>query len=199
MQEFDSDIFESTWFNLFYIMTTLPQIFLTLYIIILKPGRKLSDYNINRFKPADLLKAAAVLLGIYICIIPVGFISKIFVPDLGNPVVYGAGWQFGNPSLIPLVVISCIATGYSEEIFFRAYLVKSLEKSGLKIVPAAAVSALLFGSGHIYEGFYAFAATAVIAVFLSFVFTKTKSIHAISIGHGLYNFSVLIISMMGVL
>jgi len=197
MQEFQPDIFENTWFNLFYIITTLPQVVLTLYIIMLKPGRKLSDFDIYGFKLSDLPKSLLALAGIFVCIIPVGLISILIVPEIDNPVVYGAGWQFSRPSLIPLVLISCIATGYSEEIFFRAYLVKILEKSGVRLIPAAAVSAVLFGSGHIYEGFYAFAATATIGIFLSFVFNKTKSIHTISIAHGLYNFSVLMISMMG--
>ena len=111
-----------------------------------------------------------------------GFISLLIVPELDNSAVYGTGWQFGNPRLIPLVLASCILTGYSEEIFFRAYLVKILKISGLKTFPAAAVSAVLFGSGHFYEGLYAFAATAVIGGFLSFVFAKTKSIHTISVG-----------------
>lgn len=196
IEEFEPDIFENLWFNLFYIVTTLPQIFLVLYIIILKPGRKLSDYDIFGIRRRDIPLSLLVLGGIYVCILPVGYIALWLVPDIDNSVVYGAGWQFSNPGLIPIILISCIATGYSEEIFFRSYLVKSFRNSGLKLIPAAAVSAIVFGSGHIYEGFYAFAATAVIGAFLSFVFHKTKSIHAVSIGHGLYNFSVLIISLM---
>jgi hypothetical protein len=199
MQEFEPDIFESVWFNLFYIITTLPQILLVLYIIILKPGRQLSDFDIFRPRLRDLPGSILTLAGIYLCIIPVGLISIILVPELDNTVVYGTGWQFTTPTLIPIILLSCIATGYSEEIFFRSYLVKSFRRSGLKLAPSAAVSAIIFGSGHLYEGFYAFAATAVIGAFLSFVFAKTKSIHMISIGHGLYNFSVLLISMTEVL
>ena len=197
MQETASDMFESAFFNFYYIFSTLPQILLILYIIILKPGRRLSDFDIGPFRPADLWKALATLGGIYLCIIPVGLISVLLIPELDNPVVYGAGWEFSSYRLIPLVFTSCIVTGYCEELFFRSYLYKMLRKAGTAEIPAVAVTALLFGSGHIYEGYYAFAATAVIGAFLSFVFIKTKSIHTIAVGHGLYNFSVLLLSMTG--
>ncbi|HAK44438.1 MAG TPA: hypothetical protein DCO79_00735, partial [Spirochaeta sp.] len=133
------------------------------------------------------------------CIIPVGFISMLIEPEIENQLVYGIGWQFSNYKLLPLVFLSCMVTGYTEEIFFRSYLFKSLQNAGAGLLPAAIITSLLFGAGHIYEGYYAFAATAAIGAFLSFIFIKTKSIHTVAIGHGLYNFSVLLIAMTGVL
>lgn len=197
MQEAAPDMFESTFFNFFYIISTIPQILLTLYIIVLKPGRKLSDFNIGRIRLSDIPKSLLTLGGIYLCIIPLGFISFMLIPETDNQLIYGAGWQFSSLRLLPLVLVSCLVTGYCEELFFRSYLFKSLKDSGMKIVTAVIITTLLFGAGHIYEGYFAFAATAVIGAFLSFVFIKTKSIHVIAIGHGLYNFSVLLIAMMG--
>lgn len=195
IQETAPDMFESTFFNIFYLVSTVPQILLTLYIIVLKPGRKLADFDLGAFRKLDPLRALLVLLGIYLCIIPVGLITMLLEPELNNKLVYGAGWKFTQFRLIPLVFAVCIATGYAEEIFFRSYLFKSIKNSGTGTIPAAIITTLLFGSGHIYEGYYAFAATSVIGAFLMLVFIKTKSIHTVAIGHGLYNFSVLMITM----
>ena len=194
-QEAAPDMFESTFFNIIYITSTIPQILLTVYIIVLKPGRKLSDFDLSPFRLIDIAKSLLALGGIYLCIIPVGYISMLLVPEMDNPVIYGSGWQFGKLNLLPLVLVSCLVTGYCEELFFRSYLFKSLQKVGTGMIPAVIITSLLFGAGHVYEGYYAFAATAVIGAFLSFIFIKTKSIHAIAIGHGLYNFSVLLIAI----
>ena len=196
-EETAPDMFESAFFNIYYIVSTVPLILLTLYIIVLKPGRDLSDFSIGRFHWKDIPRSLLTLGGIYLCIVPVGFISLFLVPELDNPVVYGTGWQFSSIRLIPLVLLSCLATGYSEEIFFRSYLYTNLKNAGTSTAAAAVLTTLLFGAGHIYEGYYAFAATSVIGAFLSFVFIKTKSIHTVAIGHGLYNLSVLLLSMTG--
>ena len=196
-QEAAPDMFESAYFNFYYIISTIPQIILIIYIILLKPGRNLSEYNIGRIKISDTWRSLLTLAGIYLCIIPAGMIAVLLAPELDNTVVYGTGWKFTNMRLIPLVLVSCLATGYSEELFFRSYLYTNLRKAGADVVPAAAVATLLFGTGHIYEGYYAFAATSLIGAFLAFVFIKTRSIHTVAIGHGLYNFSVLLISMTG--
>ncbi len=195
IQETVPDMFESAFFNFYYLFSVIPQILLTMYIIVLKPGRKLSDFDIGPASAHDLWKALLTVAGIYLCILPVGFAAVTLVPELDNPVVYGAGWKFSNMKLVPLVLLSCMATGYSEELFFRSYLYKTLRRAGTGTVTAVIITTLLFGTGHIYEGYYAFAATSVIGAFLSFVFIKTKSIHTIAIGHGLYNFSVLMLSM----
>lgn len=196
-QEAASDMFESLFFNIYYMITIIPQTLLVLYLIFLKPGINLNDFNIVRIKLSDLWKSLLTLAGIYLCIIPAGLIAVFLVPELDNPAVYGSGWQFNNLRMLPIVFLTCIITGYSEEIFFRSYLFTSLKNAGVPFYAAAAAVTLLFGAGHIYEGFYAFAATSLIGAFLMFVFVKTGSIHTVAIGHGLYNFSVLISSMKG--
>lgn len=199
VQEAAPDMFESLYFNIFYIISAIPQLLLILYIIVLKPGRKLENFDLGAFRVSDIPKSLLTLTGIFLVILPVGYFTVLLEPEIDNQLVYGTGWQFSNFRMIPLVLISCLVTGYTEELFFRSYLFKSLRNFGAGILPSAVTVNLLFGAGHIYEGYYAFAATAVIGAFLTFVFVKTKSIHTIAIGHGLYNFSVLMISMTGIL
>ncbi|MDC7126194.1 MAG: type II CAAX endopeptidase family protein [Spirochaetales bacterium] len=197
MEDMNLDMFNSLYFNFMYIITTLPQILLTLYIIVLKPGRNLEQYWIGKIKKTDFLYAVVTFIGIYLCIAFSGLIAVLFEPELDNTLVYGSGWKFNNPALIPLLLISCLLTGYSEEIFFRSYLFKSITNTGLNPILAAVLTSILFGTGHLYEGYYALAATTAIGLFLSAIFIKTRSIHTVAIAHGLYNFSALIISMNG--
>ena len=197
VQEAAPDMFESVFFNIYYLVSVVPQVLLVLYIITLKPGRELSDFDIGPLKKRDLPFSLLALAGIYICIVPVGLVSVLIEPELENQFTYGAGWQFSNYKLLPLVFLTCLVTGYTEEIFFRSYLYKSLLKAGTGVIPSVIITSLLFGSGHIYEGYFALASTAVIGAFLSFMFIKTRSIHTVAIGHGLYNFSVLLIAMTG--
>lgn len=199
VQEIAPDMFESLFFNIFYIITAVPQLLLILYIISIKPERSLADFDIGKISKIDVPRSLLALIGIYLCIIPIGLITMLLEPEIDNQLVYGSGWSFSDYRLLPIVFISCMATGYLEEIFFRAYLFKSLQKTGAGLIPSAIAVNVLFGSGHIYEGYYAFAATAAIGFFLTWLFVKTKSIHTISIGHGLYNFSVLLIAMTGAL
>lgn len=195
MSDYDFTMFNSVYFNLYYIAQTLPQIMLILYIIILKPKMNLKDYSILRFKLRDIPKAIIILIGIYLCFFLVGNISLFFEDNINNAVVYGNKWTFNSPSLLPLIFISCLLTGYCEEIFFRSYLYTSLIKAGTPVYLSIILSSVLFGSGHLYEGYFAFAATSIIGAFLAFAFIKTKSIHAVSIAHGFYNFSVLLLSL----
>ncbi len=197
--DYDPAVFESSWFNFIYIITTLPQILFIIYLIILKPGQPLGDYGIGKIRLKDILLSILTLAGIFACLAIAGTAAMLIEPDYSNSMIYGSGWVFSRPELLPLVFVSCILTGYSEEIFFRAYLINSLTTRGVSLPAAAVLNVLLFASGHIYEGLYAAGAILLIGGFLTFMFIKTRSIHTVAIGHGLYNFSVLLITMLGVM
>ena len=53
---------------------------------------------------------------------------------------------------------------------------------------------LLFASGHLYQGLPGFAGTLVIGLYLTRLFYSRRNIHLIAITHGLYNFTVLMLS-----
>jgi membrane protease YdiL (CAAX protease family) len=57
---------------------------------------------------------------------------------------------------------------------------------------AVAVTSLLFAAGHIYQGAGAFAVTALIGVFLAWLFLRTRSIHIVGLSHAAYNFLILL-------
>lgn len=103
-------------------------------------------------------------------------------------------WQFSRPELLPLMVSATIAIGYREEIFYRAYLYARARE--LQVPPAATVlaSSLLFGVGHLYQGYQGLVVTTALGATLGVIYLRTGNLHAVSFGHGLYNASVLVLS-----
>ncbi len=84
-----------------------------------------------------------------------------------------------------------MATGYAEELFVRVYLLSRLCQAGFGTFTALAFSSILFGLAHGQQG----VAGAVIASLLGALFAlrwqKQRSWHEIALGHGVYNFVVL--------
>jgi membrane protease YdiL (CAAX protease family) len=83
--------------------------------------------------------------------------------------------------------LSCLSTAYLEEGFFRFYFLRKCAALGVNAVLACAVSALAFASLHIWEGFWGAFNALFAAVFLSFVYHRTKSLHVIALAHTAYD------------
>ncbi|MCK5153666.1 MAG: CPBP family intramembrane metalloprotease [Spirochaetales bacterium] len=189
----DGTVFNSVWFNMIYLITVIPQILLVLYLIEKKPAEKIHLYGLGKIEHKDLLFSLLYFAGIMIIILGTGIISFL-ISSLGN----GSGseiplWQFDNKSIIPLILVTCMATGYSEELFFRSYLISEFHSPGREKYVIAGTS-LVFALGHVYQGFAGFLGTFAIGIFLAAIFIKNRKIHTIAIAHGLYNFTVLMIS-----
>ena len=103
-------------------------------------------------------------------------------------------WRFGAYALTPLVLITSIAVGYREEVFFRAYLLNRASEIGLNTAVSVLLAALLFALGHLYQGAGAFVGTFAIGVILGFVYLRYRSLHAIAWAHGIYNTVALLMS-----
>lgn len=192
-QVVDGSVFNSVWFNFIYIITVIPQILLILYLIEKKPKDRIPLYGISKIKKIDLLYSLLYFAGIMIIIIGTGIISAI-ITDFGySSYTELPLWKFDNKRLIPLIFLTCIATGYSEELFFRSYLLTEFHLPGKEIY-AVTGSSLLFALGHIYQGLPGFLGTFAIGIFLASIFVRKRRLHTIAIAHGLYNFTVLMIS-----
>ena len=189
----DGSVFNSAWFNIIYIITVIPQILLVLYLMEKKPAAKIPLYGIDKIQIKDLIYSLIYFAGIMIIILGTGIISTI-ITDFG----YGTStefpvWQFTNKGLIPLIFLTCMVTGYSEELFFRSYLITEFNLQGKEIYTVIGTS-LIFALGHVYQGLPGFLGTFAIGFFLASIFVRKRRLHTIAIAHGLYNFTVLIIS-----
>lgn len=85
------------------------------------------------------------------------------------------------------MALVCIATGYLEETYFRAYLFIRLEEAGFDERKSIAFSIILFSLCHIYEGFWGGLNAAIAALVLSMAYLRTKSVHGPAWAHAAYN------------
>ncbi len=192
-QVVDGTVFNSVWFNLIYLITVIPQILLVLYLIEKKPVEKKYLYGITKIKHKDLFYSLLYFAGIMIIVLGTGMVSFIISSIGNNTNTVMPLWQFDNKIIFPLIFITCMATGYSEELFFRAYLLSEFDSPGKEKYIITGTS-LIFALGHVYQGLAGFLGTFAIGIFLASIFIKKRKIHTIAIAHGLYNFTVLMIS-----
>ncbi|MDA3810917.1 MAG: CPBP family intramembrane metalloprotease [Spirochaetaceae bacterium] len=188
----DPSIFNDSLFNIQMWFMYIPQILLILYLIFINDNKDFKDFGIKRLYLKDIpyiiLTSAAliIIIGIIqliIILIPSPFINtELFI------------WEFHNGSVIPLILITSLLTGYSEELFFRSYLYTKMEELNLGKLHIIMTINIIFSLGHFYEGLDGGINAFIMGMFFSVVFLWKKNIHYIAIVHGLYNFSVLLIS-----
>jgi membrane protease YdiL (CAAX protease family) len=70
-----------------------------------------------------------------------------------------------------------LTAGVCEELLFRGYMIWYLSH-WLPIYPAAGLASLLFGIGHIYQGWRGVLTTGMVGAFLAAVFLLTGSLFA---------------------
>ncbi len=173
---------------------TLPQIFLLLHLLRNTGGRKLSDYYIGPFLPRQGGQGAVAFLGLLPILFGLALIASLVPEDIIISALPSFRWSFDNYPLLPLVFLVCLVSAYREELYFRAYLIEEFRKLGAPLVSSAAVSTLLFASGHAYQGWSGFLVASILGTYLTAVFRLTGSVHPAAIAHGLYNTLVLLVS-----
>jgi membrane protease YdiL (CAAX protease family) len=181
-------------FHLAILAQVLPRALLALYVMATSDG--LDAFGISALKPRDLFKGLACGLGAgLVALLPAFAFSSV---GLANPIFAGAGsGPRASLAALPFVALSSISTGYSEELFFRSYLLRRLRQSGLPRGWAVLASSLLFGGGHAYEGWVGIVSGAILGLYFAWRWESSRNIHEIAIGHGLFDaavFSVLLYS-----
>jgi membrane protease YdiL (CAAX protease family) len=151
----------------------------------------LREIGFVRFGLRDGLAAFIATVGVVAIYFLFTFLLS-FLPESAKAYVSsGYNWKLSSLRTAPLVFILCMVTGYREEFLFRSYFLAAL--SGIKSpVPlSVAISTLLFGLLHSYEGIAAMIFAAIAGFYFSLVFLKTKNLHVIAIAHGLFNAFVI--------
>ncbi|MCD6122257.1 MAG: CPBP family intramembrane metalloprotease [Spirochaetales bacterium] len=190
-----SELPELTVYFLQYITVAVPQVFLLLYIIKIQKKLKFSDFGIRLIKISDISKSMLVYAGIFLMLVPL-IIFLVALPETGQKIFNkGYRWKLQRISQLPLAILFCITTGYSEEIFFRSYLLTRLKQLGSSPYVSVILSSLLFAMGHLYQGYMGYIVAAIQGVYFSVVFLKRKNIHLTALAHSLYNFTVLMASL----
>jgi membrane protease YdiL (CAAX protease family) len=96
---------------------------------------------------------------------------------------------------VPAILLSCAAVGYTEELYFRVYLLKRLGEAGLAPFWAATVSVLLFASAHGLQGALGLLLASLIGAWLCFRRFRGASLHELAWAHALYDAGVMIAAL----
>ena len=105
---------------------------------------------------------------------------QLLVSGLANGCVYG---------LIALGFV--LISAYREELYFRAYLLTVLEEIATPPWLAVLTSALLFGLGHLYQGWLAAVTAVLIGVGFALLYRHRPSVHRLAWAHAAFNLAVL--------
>lgn len=186
--------FESILYNLQILAVAVPQVWLVAWFAELHTPGVQQRMGFRPLRPSD--GPGALLVAVSLFLVSAG-VSALLGLAAGVESQSAAGWSFSRPEILPLVVLSSVAVGYREEIFYRSYLFTRATE--LRVPPAATIvgSSLLFAVGHLYQGIAGFVVTALLGAVLGLFYHRSQSLHAVAIGHGLYNAAVLVLSGVG--
>ncbi len=179
--------FDSLVFHLRILLSVVPQSGLVIILCLNRFG-SVAEAGMGKPTLKGLIPAIPLLLFLLLCSAGLtAVLNSLPAPNQGG------FWRFTNRPLIPLLAVTCLASGYGEELFFRAYLISGLRASGRGTRTSALVSSLLFAACHGYEGIPGLIIGFVSGLILSAGFIGTRNIHTVGIAHGLYNFCALVV------
>ena len=103
----------------------------------------------------------------------------------------GHRWRLEAPAQVPVAAAFVVASAYREELYFRAYSLSVLQRAGTPAWLAALGSALLFGAGHLYQGWAAAAFAVLMGSALAMLYQRRPGLHRLVFAHALFNAMVL--------
>jgi hypothetical protein len=155
--------------------------------------RGLGEYKLgtNSVLPRAADLANALLVAASAAAVALALALFALLAGATNPLLMTASATL-DVKTIAFMALSSLATGYSEELYFRYFAVSALGRSGFSPRAAALVSALLFGISHASQGALGIVVAGILALAFSLHAAKGRGIHALALGHAFYDFALLI-------
>jgi membrane protease YdiL (CAAX protease family) len=113
-------------------------------------------------------------LGLYLAARALGVNTQVAAANLGE-----AWWT------VPVLVLSALQNGIVEEVIVVGYLLTRLEQAQWRVPAAIAVSALVRGTYHLYQGFGGFVGNVVMGVVFALVWRRTRRVGPLVVAHTL--------------
>lgn len=183
----------SIGYHVALLAVAVPQILLVIYLTELRTPGVAGRLGWKRPQMSDLVVGIIATALVFAAITVTGTILSLAAErsPIWEPAIR---WSFSSAGLVPFVIVSTLAIGYREELFYRAYLLVRAEEAGLHPAAAIAGSTVLFAIGHLYQGLSAVVIALVIGVVLAAIFRWRGSLHGIALAHAAYNAAVLFTS-----
>lgn len=188
----DPRAFENVLYHVQLLAVAIPQVLLVVWMSDLRTPGASTRFGWRKPSGSDLIAALVGLVTVWAVVGTVSLLAALIAG--GEPIEPTVAWRFERYDLVPLVLVSTLAIGYREEIFYRAYIADRASEAGVDRRTALAAGAVLFAAGHLYQGVAGFVVALAIGLVLAEVYVRTRSLHGIAVAHGLYNFMVLLAS-----
>lgn len=185
-------------YQLLDIVFALVPVLLVIYL--LTDQRQPAELAVRGSGPAPAPRSAFAKIGLTFdrpgkdALQGLGLAALIGIPSLG---LYAVGRALGITTAIipsaldaywwtvPVLILSAIRHGIVEEVIVVGYLLNRFGKFGWGVPAAIAVSAVLRGSYHLYQGFGPFIGNVVMGIVFGWIYTRTKRVMPLVIAHAL--------------
>ena len=169
------------WFQLFFLVAGVVPVLLALHFLV-RSGESHHDIGLDTRRPGpDVIRGvtlAAVVggagLGLYLIAHAAG--ANLTIVAESFPHVW---WRF------PVLVLSAAQNGVLEEVLVAGYLLHRLDQLGWSPHRALAVSALIRGGYHLYQGFGGFAGNLAMGLIFGYLYQRWRRTTPLVIAHTL--------------
>jgi membrane protease YdiL (CAAX protease family) len=163
------------------IAITVAPVALVFYLLS-RSGEGPEDMGLDTTQPSlDLAKGTALAaiiggagLGLYLAAYKLGFSLNVVAENL--PAVW---WR------VPVLILAAAQNGILEEILVIGYLLRRLDQLRMRPSRAIALSAVLRGSYHLYQGFGGFIGNAVMGTIFGILYKRWGRVTPMIIAHTL--------------
>ncbi|MEI2827140.1 MAG: type II CAAX endopeptidase family protein [Dermatophilaceae bacterium] len=166
-----------------YLLTQLPGLTAaadTRHTGSIRPGLAGLGLDLRRpWRDLGLGVGLAVLIGVpglgfYLAARAMGSNTTVAAANLGE-----SWWT------VPVLVLSALQNGIVEEVIVVGYLLTRMEQAQWRLPVAIAVSAVIRGAYHLYQGFGGFVGNVVMGVVFALVWRRTRRVAPLVVAHAL--------------
>jgi membrane protease YdiL (CAAX protease family) len=174
----------------------VPQFLLMAFVAGATGPSSSPTWGFSRLRGADALRILVLVVICFAAVAPFFLAVSALPSSWSLSLSRGYRWGLQSAGQLPLALAFSLTSGYREEFFFRAYLLKRLDDAAVPPGAAVALSTGLFCIGHIYEGPLGVAIAAALGIVFAVAYLRRGNLHVIAIAHGLYNTAVLCLSLL---
>lgn len=168
-------------------------VFLMLLYFLRQSGKRLSDIGWNAPNAGYVISqiALGLLVGLALYLWKEFAVDSVRAVMAGQTPTFHSLFNFGlDNSDIPMLFAATTLI-FVEESIYRGFAIPPLrERYGL--AGALVVSSFFFGLLHWGNGLFAIGATSVYGLFFALIFLWRRNLIAVTVGHALYNFFVIV-------
>lgn len=139
----------------------------------------------------DAAEAGIIAAGLLALLALVSLLASLVPEPAREALLRGYRWELQGAAQVPAALAFVLVSAYREELYFRAYVLTVLAETATPAWLAALISALLFGVGHLYQGWLAAGSALLIGIAFALLYQRRPALHRLAWAHAAFNLTVL--------